>query len=90
MKKYKLKLSVVIDGKRRKKTMKQMSHEIYNHETNDESIKNGLYYIEKSLIGGSLKSQFISNIIYSKKFDITKIKKPSESLIKQLEVKKPT
>jgi len=45
MKKYKLKLSVVIDGKRRKKTMKQMSYEIYNHETYNESIKKGLYYI---------------------------------------------
>ena len=45
MKKYKLKLSVVIDGKRRKKTMKQMSSKIYNHETYNESIKKGLYYI---------------------------------------------
>jgi len=43
MKKYKLKLSVVVNGKRRKKTMKEMSYEIYDHETNDESIKN--YYI---------------------------------------------
>jgi hypothetical protein len=45
MKLYKLKLSHVVDGKRIKKTMKEMSMEIYNHELNDDNIKTGLYFI---------------------------------------------
>ena len=45
MKLYKLKLSVVVDGKRRKKTMKEMSKEIYNYENNNDDLLIGLYFI---------------------------------------------
>ena len=45
MKKYKLKLSKIVSGKRKRKTMKEMSKEIYDYETNNESVKIGLYYI---------------------------------------------
>jgi hypothetical protein len=45
MKKYKLKLSYIIDGKRRNKTMQQMQAEIYEYESNPKNkINNGLYF----------------------------------------------
>ena len=45
MKLYKLKLSIVEDGKRRHKTISEMSKEIYNHEKKNNNIKTGLYFL---------------------------------------------
>ena len=44
MKKYKLKLSIKIDGKYKPKSSKQMSKEIYEYESNYDVPLPGLYY----------------------------------------------
>ena len=44
MKKYKLPLTIVLNDKRKYKTMPQMSKEIYDYETGNANILTGLYY----------------------------------------------
>lgn len=90
MRKYKLKLTKVVNEQRKYKTMKEMSTELYNYETNN-NIDDGLYY--DSMTGGN----FISNIIYKEnKFNPNKmqtkspfikkfIKKQTAKLIKLLD-----
>ena len=50
MKKYSLQLMIKDKDnyKYKYKSMKQMSKEIYNYETNDKDIKEGLYYFTQS------------------------------------------
>ena len=47
MKKYKLRLNTSVDGKYKPKSMKVMSRELYDHETNN-GINDGLYYYTAS------------------------------------------
>jgi len=44
MKKYKLFISYVLDGKRYKKTIPMMQKEIYEYELSNDNIKDGLYF----------------------------------------------
>jgi len=46
MRAYKLKLTKIVNGKRKYKTMKEMAKEIYNYETKTASVISGLYYYE--------------------------------------------
>jgi len=46
MKRYKLKIMKRVDNKYKYKTMVEMSKEIYNYETNNDNVMEGLYYVK--------------------------------------------
>ena len=45
MKRYKLRLTKTINGKYKPKTMRQMSKEIYDYESNHGLYEDGLYFL---------------------------------------------